>query len=161
MLSRSQRLLRRIDTFPRPFQYVENKNRHVPSFFKFLYRNFIYNLSQKLKVNESILDFNLIRLSEVTKQIALDHNSDQTRPMLNMAFHMHEWPIALEIFLQIDGKQTSHSETIFSLLCNFSQKKLVQRIFCFFFFLQSRFIFYENMHLSWFTSSIYSQHFIS
>ena len=110
MLSTSERALRQINTFPRQFQYIENENIHIPSFFTFIYRNFIGDLSKKLKISESILDFNLIRLAEITKQVARNHNTshytDPAHPTLNMAYHLHEWARALEIFLQIDGKRS-------------------------------------------------------
>ena len=116
LLSASQRALRHIDTFPHQFEYVEHENVHVPSFFKFIYRNFIRDLSRKLKVSESILDFNLVRLNEITQQIAL--TPKMAHSTLNAAYHMHEWPIALEIFLQIDGNKIT-KKNVFSFFVVF------------------------------------------
>ncbi len=100
MLSTSQLECRKPGAFLCQFEYIENKKSHIPSFMKFIYKNFIFNMSKKLKVDESIIDFNLTRLDEVTIKSVL--NSSHLK--LNFAYHMHEWPMALEIFLQIDGR---------------------------------------------------------
>ncbi len=111
MLSASQLEYRKQGAFTRQFEYIENKNSHIPSFMKFIYKNFIFNISKKLKVDESIIDFNLTRLDEITIQSLLlncttnKKNSNNIYHNLNQAYRMHEWPIALEIFLQIDGKK--------------------------------------------------------
>jgi hypothetical protein len=112
MLSASQLEYRKRGAFKCQFEYIENKNSHIPSFMKFVYKNFIVNMSKKLKVDESIIDFNLTRLDEVTIQsVLLNCNTNQKN--LNHAYRMQEWPIALEIFLQIDGKQNSILTYIF------------------------------------------------
>ena len=105
MLSTSQLEYRKHGAFTCQFEYIENRKSRIPSFMKFIYRNLIVNMSEKLKVDESIIDFNLTRLDEVTIQSVL-HRMKQTNSndQLNFAYHLHEWPIALEIFLQIDGK---------------------------------------------------------
>ena len=103
MLSTSQLECRKHGAFKCQFEYIENKKSDIPSFMKFIYKNFIFNMSKKLKVDESIIDFNLTRLDEVTIESVL--NSNNIHHNFNFAYHMHsEWPIALEIFLQIDGK---------------------------------------------------------
>ncbi len=100
MLSSSQLECRKPGAFSCQFEYIENKKSHIPSFMKFIYKNFIFDMSKKLKVDESIIDFNLTRLDEVTIKSVL--NSSHLK--LNFAYRMHEWPMALEIFLQIDGR---------------------------------------------------------
>lgn len=100
MLSSSELKNRQRRTFPLQFEYIENKNNPIPSFMKFIYINFIRNMSKKLKVDQSIIDFNLTRLEHVTIQSILRYHSNQN---FNHGYHIHEWPIALEIFLQIDG----------------------------------------------------------
>jgi hypothetical protein len=108
-LSTTQFERRQSGAFPRQFEYIENKTLRVPSFMKFIYRNFLLELSEKLKIDQSILDFNLIRLKEVTRQCDP-----------NMAYHMHEWPMALEIFLQIDRKYIFFLSIHLFLFCSFS-----------------------------------------
>jgi hypothetical protein len=107
-LSTSQLQRRHSSTFKCQFEYTENKNIQIPSFMKFIHENFILILSKKLKVDESIVDFNLIRLNDVTIQSISNrfgHHNEENIPLnLNKAFHMDELPTALEIFLQIDGK---------------------------------------------------------
>ena len=103
-LSSAQLRRRQAGTFQRQFNYVGKKDRtNIPSFMKFIYRNFILSLSQRLKVDESIIDFNLTRLDEITAQ-TIRQRTDHSESGFGRTYHMHEWPVALEIFLQIDGK---------------------------------------------------------
>ena len=108
-LSPSQLERRHSGAFKHQFEYTENKNIHIPSFMKFIHKNFIVNLSKKLKVDESIIDFNLIRLNDVTIRSILNrtghqHNQENIHNNFNEAYPMDELPMALEIFLQMDGK---------------------------------------------------------
>ncbi len=126
-LSTTQFERRQSGAFPRQFEYIENKTLRVPSFMKFIYRNFLLELSEKLKIDQSILDFDLIRLKEMTRQCVLHrHASHPADANPNMAYHMHEWPMALEIFLQIDRKYILFLSIHF-LFCSFSVDSLFMK----------------------------------
>lgn len=74
------------------FFYEENQQRsHIPSFLRFIYRYFYLEPSEHWQISQRILDSNYLRLYEVKQQ----------------RFRLQEWPLALEIYLQIDGKQNT------------------------------------------------------
>lgn len=68
------------------------------SFLLDFYQEFYGNLKTRLKVDISILDFNATRLRECVNQVVAQYHLEQT--MLNV----DELPLALEFYLQIDGK---------------------------------------------------------
>lgn len=95
ILSHQQLADRQSGVFPTAFQLIERKEQSIsiiPSFMKYLHRNLIVEWSQQWNIDASIIDYNFTRLDEITTQF-------QIQP-----YHLHEWPLALEIFLQIDGQ---------------------------------------------------------
>ena len=101
MLSPNQLQCRQSDAFQAQFKLIERKEKHlaiIPSFMKYLYCNLILHLSRLWKVDECIIHYNLTRLDEITTQVI------HCRKDHRQTYHLHEWSIALEIFLQIDGK---------------------------------------------------------
>lgn len=122
-LSSGQIQRRQQGHYQRKFIYEEKHNhRRIPSYMKFIYQNLLVNLSERLKVDETILDFNYLRLQHLIHQ-CLRYGQTSSEIYTNSikyqtkAFHMHEWPIALEIFLQIDGqshKREKEKNSLFS-----------------------------------------------
>ena len=101
-LSNRQLICRQSSVFPLPFKLIERRERSVaaiPSFMKFLHRNLMLEWSEQWKIDASIIDHNLTRLDEITVELLRHDDRYGYR-----SFHLHEWPLALEIFLQIDGQ---------------------------------------------------------
>ena len=73
----------------------------------FLHQNLIVDTSEKYKVDPSIIDYNLTILDEcitvlVNKRDVEFPNEEQPAHHRTF-FHVQEWQLALEFFLQFDG----------------------------------------------------------
>jgi hypothetical protein len=132
----------------RTFQYKILGNH--PSFLNFVYRYLYQHLSERLHIDEAIIDYNLTRLDEAMLTIAMNNDqqycidNDQHRmEERDITFDVSQMAIALEIFLQTDGN---------SIYMN--------KFFVLFTFDFSRYVIYENMFLSWCTTSFRRRSFL-
>jgi hypothetical protein len=76
----------------------KNQMSSCESFLLCFYHNLYVKLKKRLKVDIPIIDFNLTRLRHCIDKVVAQRDQQQT--MLNM----DELSIALEFYLQIDGK---------------------------------------------------------
>lgn len=85
---------------------------HTESFFIAIYRQCLSDLSWKWKISIPLLDYNLARLQRCAQQcLALwqrpewqDSRPGNLSPPATGNFSIDEIPLALEFYLQIDGK---------------------------------------------------------
>lgn len=70
------------------------------SFLLYFYQNLYVKLKKRWKVDIPVIDFNLTRLHHCIVQVAAQRGQPQQQTMLNI----DELVIALEFYLQIDGK---------------------------------------------------------
>ena len=107
-LSDNQLKRRQPGAYKCPFQFIENHKNRMSSFMIFLYRNLVVVMSEKLKVDPSIIDYNLTRLDEcvstVVNKRVREFPSEKQYPYHRAFFRVEEWQIALEFFLQFDGE---------------------------------------------------------
>lgn len=68
------------------------------SFLLSFYHDFYLQLSKRLKVDVSLLDYNMTRMLECIEQVVAHYHLKQT------ALNMDELESALEFYLQIDGQ---------------------------------------------------------
>lgn len=87
-------------TFPASFKLETNDEviHQNDSFLLIFYEELYGKLKERLKVDVSVLDFNLARLRHCASQVAAHHHLEQTM------FNMDELACALEFYLQIDGQ---------------------------------------------------------
>lgn len=108
MLSVAQRRCRQSGRYAAQFRLTEKtdpKLANMASFMKFLHRNLIVHPSRTWQVDECLIDYNLTRLHETTAHV-LQRWVHATVEQYRTAYFMHEWTMALEIFMQIDGEWT-------------------------------------------------------
>jgi hypothetical protein len=98
-LSSDQFARLRHGTFPSLFRLVMNSDatKHNDSFLLGFYQDLYGKLKKQLKVDISILDFNLTRLCQCVDQVVAQYHLEQT------TLNMNELASALEFYLQIDG----------------------------------------------------------
>lgn len=77
----------------------------VTSFLRDKYQRFFGDLIERLKVDMTILDFNYIRLNKYMR-LLMDEQMRvfKLRPADVQLIHESEYPLALEFFLQFDGR---------------------------------------------------------
>jgi hypothetical protein len=81
-----------------PFEFIQHRYvESVDSFMIDLYRDLFIEPSQQWKIHYSLIDYNLSRLRK-----CMQLYTEQTKEPALLS--LNEWPIALEFFLQIDGK---------------------------------------------------------
>lgn len=118
--------------YPNAFEYLVAPS--SDSFFQSIYQELLLNLSKKWQVNRTVLDFNLARLRHSAQlclrqwQQQLRQEQLQLKPSLlsTATFTLEELPLALEIYLQFDGKASGlHS---LKLIASFSRSILFQNV---------------------------------
>lgn len=97
---------------PLPFEY--HILGQIPSFMNFVYRYLYQQLSERLHIDEGLIDFNLTRLDETLVTMITHQNqqywTDEQQKCKSDRFHpfdAYQWALALEIFLQVDGNHRS------------------------------------------------------
>jgi len=130
-LTEEQYVRIRNDAFPRLFKFemntADNKNSNstemnsCQSFLLCFYQDIYLKLKQRLKIDIPIIDYNFLRLLNCISKVILQRSQQQKTLNLN------ELAIALEFYLQIDGK-----------LIFFFRKQI-------FLFVYSRHVFSQNM----------------
>lgn len=120
----------RRNTYPIPFKLEMNTNitDRNDSFLLRLYQDLYVDLKQRLKVDISLLDFNLTRLRFCVDQVVTHYHLEQTM------LHLNELACALEFYLQIDGL------LIFVFFILIAQHIIIY---------SSRFILFKNMFIQW------------
>jgi hypothetical protein len=103
LLSEQERDRRRPNKYRPPFQLI-GAQATIPSFFLPIYEEYFGDLSKRLNIDMAILDYNYTRLLSCG-DIWADERIERfkTRPE-EIILDRREFPIALEFFLQIDGK---------------------------------------------------------
>ena len=87
------------------------------SFMLSIYRQLLVDLSDKWQISIPLLDYNLARLRHCARQCLLRLQQTQRQEQLQLipripvtaTFSIEELPVALEFYLQIDGKFVSLS----------------------------------------------------
>ena len=75
------------------------------SFLISIYRQCLSDLSQKWKISIPLLDYNLARLHQCARQCLALGQQLNAPPPLTATFSIEELPLALEFYLQIDGRR--------------------------------------------------------
>ncbi|CAF1029997.1 unnamed protein product [Adineta ricciae] len=87
------------------FEFMdEYMNNNFPSFFVLLYRKLFTDLSQRLHVNDAVIDYNYRRLRKCVDlmiQQRIDYGL-QKHALSDGDMSLHEYSIALEFYLQMD-----------------------------------------------------------
>ena len=108
MTSEQQQRYHERDNFLAAFQVIDQYHQNSnSSFFLQHYRQLFVDLTRRLHVNEAILDFNYRRLLHcfdlmIQERIAYGFQKEPLTATDILPFH--EYPIALEFYLQIDRK---------------------------------------------------------
>ena len=119
-----------------PFEFKQHRYVElIDSFMLDLYRELFIESSQQWKIHYSLIDYNLSRLRKCM-QLYTKQTNDPAVSSFN------ELPMALEFFLQIDGKSVELTEDTIKYIHS-----------CFYLCLSSRYLLSEDMHFSWRTSS--------
>jgi hypothetical protein len=110
LLTHEQRQQRKHHTFHQPFVLVDQRRKYdnmmVPSFFAKKYKEFFDDLSQRLNVDVAILDYNyerLFRCINMMRKERIQHRFQSQTLEETEQLPIHEYSIALEFYLQIDG----------------------------------------------------------
>lgn len=78
-----------------------------PSFFVTLHRQLFSDLARRLGVDESVLDYNyqrLLRCIDIMTNERIQHRFHRPLTVNHEHLPISEYPVALEFYLQIDGK---------------------------------------------------------
>lgn len=75
------------------------------SFLISIYRQCLSDLAQKWKIGIPLLDYNLARLQQFARQCLALWQQPNAPPPLTATFPIEELPLALEFYLQIDGRR--------------------------------------------------------
>ena len=115
------------------FHFVEI-NHDVPSFMIYTHRNLYGALSERCKIDQDLIDYNLTRLDECLIMLAIDGREqywtvEQQEHGYQTSFVMNEWSTALEFFLQMDGIDRSENDSLLLVLPNFSRHVFSQDVF--------------------------------
>ena len=106
-----------------PFEFVQHRYvDSIDSFMIDLYRDLFIDTGRQWKIPHSLIDYNLSRL-----RACMHLYTQQTNAPALSSFN--EWPMALEFFLQIDGRQTLVLFDSEHLLIFFSLSICVQSTF--------------------------------
>ena len=103
-LSGDELVLRMSGIFPSACTVID-RDPMLPSFFRDKYQLYFADLMQRLRVDMSILDYNYVRMQRYLQRMTEEHiyvfnlRADQV-PCLDEK----ELPLALEFYLQFDGK---------------------------------------------------------
>ncbi len=88
-----------------------------------VYQYLYHHLSQRLQVDEAIIDYNLTRLDEAMVTMAMNNDrqywtdeQQQTKEERDISFDMTQLAIALEIFLQTDGILYTNLDSLLYLI---------------------------------------------
>jgi hypothetical protein len=104
---------------------------------------FYGDLIQRLKVDMTILDYNYIRLNKYMRMLLYEQiRIFNLRPYGIQLIDEKEYPLALEFFLQFDG-----------MFDNDITVKFVIFMLLFLWFLYSKYVLYENMFISFCSTS--------
>jgi hypothetical protein len=80
---------------------------HVPSMFWPIYQQLFANVAEHLHVDMSIIDYNYVRLSRCIDIWANERVYRFNKFLHEVTLDQIEYSIALEFYLQIDGKRAS------------------------------------------------------
>lgn len=103
-LSGDEVVLRMSGIFPSVCTVID-RDPMLPSFFREKYHLYFVDLMQRLKVDMSILDYNYTRMQRYLQRMTEEHiyvfnlRADQV-----LGIDEKELPLALEFYLQFDGK---------------------------------------------------------
>ena len=102
-LTQTELARRSSDAFQQAFSVVDS-NATIPSFLREKYQFFYDDLLSRLKVDFAILDYNYTRLNKFIKLWSYERvHVFNLRPDQISAMQDHEYPLALEFFLQFDS----------------------------------------------------------
>jgi hypothetical protein len=79
-------------------------NSRIPSFFWPIYQDLFVKIGEHLQIDMSIIDYNYIRLSKCLDIWAKERMRRFNKKAEEVTLDQIEYGIALEFFLQIDGK---------------------------------------------------------
>ena len=79
-------------------------NKDAPSFFWLIYQELFANVSEHLHVDMSIIDYNYVRLSKCVDTWRKERISRFQKSPAETIFDHKEYAVALEFYLQIDGR---------------------------------------------------------
>ena len=97
-------LARRSSSVCKPVFDIMDSNPLIPSFLREKYQFFYDDLLSRLKVDFAILDYNYTRLNKFIKLWSYERvHVFNLRPDQISAMQDHEYPLALEFFLQFDS----------------------------------------------------------
>lgn len=102
-LTESERRHRSSSSSLQPTLKVMDLNPSIPSFLREKYQQFFGDLLQRLKVNLTILDYNYTRLNQYMNMLIEQQTVIfKLRPHEIQYIDEHEYPLALEFYLQFD-----------------------------------------------------------
>lgn len=107
-LTLQQQQMRLRNLFPLSFSLIDERSSYnrLPSFLLNLHEQLYTDLCKRLQVDKSIIDYNYERLFKCIQMMTYERQ--QRRFQLSASSYqeylpLHEYPIALEFYLQIDG----------------------------------------------------------
>lgn len=134
-LTRTELVRRHLGTFKSEFDFITNGST-IPSFLYEKYQMFYVDLLERLKVDMAVLDYNYLRLNNYMKLLMFERMRIFNISLDNISkINEKEYPLALEFFLQFDGKCYSSSSFVFKS------------------YFSSQYVLYENVFTSLCTSS--------
>lgn len=106
-LTSTELTYRQSDRFKSAFDLV-HRNSVIPSFLREKYTLFFSDLKERLKVDVSILDYNYTRLNRCMTLLMYEQTQVFKYRFEDIPrIEEKEYPLALEFFLQFDGKKHS------------------------------------------------------
>lgn len=107
-LTPEQRRMRQRGIFPLPFTLIDDRqqDQHLPSFLLAFDELLYGDLSRRLQIDKSILDYNYERMNKcltIMRNERLQHRFLPSPASHYEYLPLQEYPIALEFYLQIDG----------------------------------------------------------
>lgn len=110
-LSEQERSRRRSLKFRPPFHVIGTPptsllaNTNIPSFFWPIYSELFADVSEHLHVDMAIIDYNYARLTRCLDVWSKERIIRFKKADHEVTLNQHEYPIALEFYLQVDGKK--------------------------------------------------------
>ena len=106
------------------------------SFMLSIYRQLLVDLSDKWQIGIPLLDYNLARLRQCARQCLLQRQQTERQEQLQLiprlpdtaTFSIEELPLALEFYLQIDGKMPSSSHSLHRSFVHDSRSVLFENV---------------------------------
>lgn len=118
LLSKQERHRRSTAKYRPPFHVIGAPptnilvNTRIPSFFWPLYQQLFGNVTEHLRLDISIIDYNYARLSKCLDIWAKERIDRLNKMPHEVTLDQREYAIALEFYLQIDGKTTETIELV-------------------------------------------------